>query len=681
MRPYLLAAFAASLLTAEPVVRGDEMVVPDEMRSKERWVQGTLLSLDKPVVSFLYNGINSGELLPGWQRSPISSETLSDGRIQYRLKWTDPATNLEVRVVAVDYGDYPAVEWIAYLKNVGANVTPLIEQVRGFDTRFRFAMGSKDLVLRTTQGDNFSASSYEPLAFKPDRVARSFQPAGGRPTNGAWPYFNIDGGKAGVILALGWPGQWQAQFSQEKDEIFVRGGQETTHLILRPGEEIRTPLAAVLFWKGENWIAGQNLWRHWFLAHNVPRPYGKLPPPETSLCYPDLHTSAAAEMSYLDTYLSHDCKIDYLWIDAGWYEMSHNWFAATGVGTWKPDPVRYPQGIREVSDYVHTKEMKLVLWFEPERVYRGSFLWDNHPEWLLAWSAEDADKKDLRLLNLGDPAATRWLTDYIGKFITDQGVDLYRQDFNVDPLKAWEKNDAPDRQGMTENLYVQGYLAYWDGLLRQHPNMLIDSCASGGRRNDLETLRRAVPLLRSDYQAPNLASNHNDISTDIFDGNQGQTYGLSLWVPFYGTGEYCEDKYSARSHLCPWMGLATHMENPQWATLAGQLADHRAAGDYFYGDYYPLTPYSKSEEVWMAWEFVRPKQGDGMVQAFRRENNPDVGVDLKLQGLMSDAHYEISDLDSGRKIRSSGKDLMAVGLHLEAAAPRTAMILIFKEVP
>jgi len=54
---------------------------------------------------------------------------------------------------------------------------------------------------------------------------------------------------------------------------------------------------------------------------------------------------------------------------------------------------------------------------------------------------------------------------------------------------------------MTENLYVQGYLAYWDGLLQQHPGMLIDSCASGGRRNDLETLRRAVPLLRSDYQA------------------------------------------------------------------------------------------------------------------------------------------------------------------------------------
>ena len=53
--------------------------------------------------------------------------------------------------------------------------------------------------------------------------------------------------------------------------------------------------------------------------------------------------------------------------------------------------------------------------------------------------------------------------------------------------------------------------------------MLIDSCASGGRRNDLETLRRAVPLLRSDY-----------IMEPV--GNQCHTYGIAFWYPYYGTG-------------------------------------------------------------------------------------------------------------------------------------------------
>ena len=51
--------------------------------------------------------------------------------------------------------------------------------------------------------------------------------------------------------------------------------------------------------------------------------------------------------------------------------------------------------------------------------------------------------------------------------IDDEGIDLYRQDYNIDPLPFWRNNDAPDRQGITENKYVVGYLAYWDGLLAE----------------------------------------------------------------------------------------------------------------------------------------------------------------------------------------------------------------------
>ena len=132
------------------------------------------------------------------------------------------------------------------------------------------------------------------------------------------------------------------------------------------------------------------------------------------------------------------------------------------------------------------------MWFEPERVTAGTWLTDNHPEWILGG-------KDGGLLNLGHPDARQWLTDHIDKLLTEQGIDLYRQDFNMDPLEFWRKNDPEDRQGITEIRHVMGYQAYWDELRRRHPDMLIDSCASGGRRNDLETLRRAVPLLRSDY--------------------------------------------------------------------------------------------------------------------------------------------------------------------------------------
>ena len=52
---------------------------------------------------------------------------------------------------------------------------------------------------------------------------------------------------------------------------------------------------------------------------------------------------------------------------------------------------------------------------------------------------------------------------------------------------------------MLENLYVQAYLGFWDYLLMNVPGLWIDSCSSGGRRNDLETMRRSVPLHPTDY--------------------------------------------------------------------------------------------------------------------------------------------------------------------------------------
>src|SRR5580704_2555594 len=113
----LLAAVWTVVLTTNAVVRGDDLVTPGEMTARDRWVEGTLLSQDKPIASFLYGGIPSGELLPGWRKAPLSSQSLSDGRTQHQIEWTDSATGLEVRVAAIEYGDYPVVEWTAYLKN------------------------------------------------------------------------------------------------------------------------------------------------------------------------------------------------------------------------------------------------------------------------------------------------------------------------------------------------------------------------------------------------------------------------------------------------------------------------------------------------------------------------------------------------------------------------------------
>jgi alpha-galactosidase len=626
---------------------------------------GDAPSADLPF-SFTYDGKPSADLLKTW-KVQRESKKLDDARTEHTATYTDPTTGLAVTCRAVEYSDFPSVEWTLHFKNTGTADTPILADIKALDAAFlRSADG--EFTLHGNKGDFCAPDSYEPFAETLGPGAtKQFAPAGGRPTNGQYPYWNIAMADDGLIVVLGWPGQWSAKFERDADKTLrVRAGQELTHFKLHPGEEARSPLVALQYYQGD-WTRGQNIWRRWMIAHNIPRPGGKLPQPFTSICM-GLQQSEAGEIKNIDSYVSNGIKHDYWWMDAGWYPCKGQWW---NTGTWEPDPARFPHGIKAVSDYAHSKGMKLVLWFEPERVAADTWLSKNHPEWILGGAQGG-------LLNLGNPDVWQWLVNHIDKTIVEQGVDLYRQDFNIDPLAYWRGNDAPDRQGITEIKHVTGYLAFWDELRRRHPDMLIDSCASGGRRDDLETLRRAVPLLRSDFQAPSAPGN-----PEMSVGNQGHTYGLSMWVPFYGTGEYYNNGYSYRSHLCPAMGVGYDpSKSPvDWKALKKAMDDWRCVAADFYGDYYPLTKYSRSFGAWMAWQFNRPEAGQGMIQAFRHKENPDESIRLKLQGLDADAVYTLTNLDVPGTTEQTGRQLSEEGLPIVLKDRPSAVLITYEKKP
>jgi len=279
-----------------------------------------------------------------------------------------------------------------------------------------------------------------------------------------------------------------------------------------------------------------------------------------------------------------------------------------------------------------------------------TWLATQHPEWLLKSSPQAAASEN-RLLDLGNPPARQWLENHVDGLIKAQGIDLYRQDYNIGPLDFWRNNDAADRQGITEIKYVIGYLAYWDELRRRNPKMLIDSCASGGHRNDLETMRRAVPLLRSDY---------------IFEpiGQQGHTYGFAFWLPYFGTGTKALDTYTLRSSMCSGVIGAWDLrdKNLDYHLLRKLLGQWREISPEYYGDYYPLTPYSLTTDSWIAWQFNRPEAGRGAVQAYRRADCVYESARFKLNGLESGKTYIVRNLDEAAAQEITGRELMEKGL-------------------
>jgi len=664
-----LALISASLLSAG----GNE----DGWREYVDWEQG-----EEPF-SFTYGGMPSGEILKRCRRSERNSP-LDKVRTQHLISYADAKTGLEIRWEGVEYEGLRTIEWTLFFKNAGSDDTPILQDIQALD--FRLARSSQDeFVLRTTRGDCCSPESFAPVVQElgPGKTVR-FAPSGGRPTNQAFPYFNLRAGSQGVILAVGWPGQWAASFERDAEQsIRVKAGQELTRFTLHPGEEVRTPLIVLQFVEEGDWVDAQNAWRRWMIQYNVPNPGGKgLPLPMFNACsshqFAEMtKANEANQKEFLDSYLAKGLELDYWWMDAGWYvgAEENNW---PWTGTWEVDrrPHRFPNGLGAISDYAHGKGVKIIVWFEPERVAKGTWLAAEHPEWILGG-------REGGLLNLGNKDAWNWLVDHVDQIITDEGIDLYRQDFNMDPLEHWRGNDEEDRGGITENKHIMGYLAYWDELLRRHPGMLIDSCASGGRRNDLETLRRAVPLLRSDY---------------LFEpvGQQGHTYGLSFWMPFYGTaycpsntvgwgwgtGETSYDPYTRRSNMCPANTACFDFRVAVDDDLIQKLyKEWLRVAPNFSGDYYPLTEHSLKKDAWIAWQFHRPKQGMGFVQAFRRDKSEDPQGRFKLRGLVPEATYEIQNVDETEKMERAGQELMGEGLEISIETAPGAATVVIERVP
>lgn len=600
-----------------------------------------------PFFSFVYGGDPSAQFLSSWKLERASMP-LDEIRTQHSLTYTDPETQLMVRCAGIQYADFPVAEWTLYFKNNGAGETPIVSDIRAIDTRFERS-GAEEYVLHRNRGDNCTADSFQPVedplpAGKDLHIANT----GGRPTQTEFPYFNIAAGNEGLIFVVSWAGQWAADFRRDSmNGLTLSAGQETTHFKLLPGEEVRTPMIVLQFWKG-NRLHAQNVWRAWMLAHSMPRPGGQLPPlPELAACSSHqfgemIHANTENQKFFIDKYLERGIALDYWWMDAGWYYNKTGW---PHTGTWEVDQDRFPGGLRPISDHGHAKDVNIIVWFEPERVAADTWLTENHPEWILGG-------KDGGLLNLGNQEAWTWLVDHVDTLITEQGIDLYRQDFNMDPLPFWQANDTEDRQGITEIRHVEGYLAYWDELIRRHPNMLIDSCASGGRRNDLETLRRAVPLLRSDYiMEPT--------------GNQCHGYVLPSWFPFFGTGTSKTNAYEIRSTLCPHFTACWDQRDDKidWAGIKQIMDQWKAVAPNYYGDYYPLTPYTLDNTDWIGWQFHRPEAARGMVQVFRRPDSIYSAAQLPLFGLETESTYVVLDVDApGTKMEYTGEQLMASGL-------------------
>ncbi|WP_176013768.1 glycoside hydrolase family 36 protein [Victivallis sp. Marseille-Q1083] len=612
------------------------------------------------------------------------------GYRRWQLCCTLPDRKLMLRLTRTEYRDYPVAEYLPELLGIGDEASGLVEDFQALafvlplprserwdeypyrEVRVRRNLGSKN-----AQDDFVAADAVLRDRYPVDRLTMDTDE--GRSSAAFLPFFGVDlSPEEGYNFGLGWSGAWRADFHLDT-ALRITAGQRKTCFRVLPGETIRQMSVAVQHRSGLSAAAGRNQWRRFLLEYHSPRDRaGNLLLPPLPLCaWGGMSNRALQEMVRIRE--EHLLPYDTFWVDAGWFGPARevadseydgsDWYRT--VGDWRINPVPHPDGLKPVADTVHAAGMKFLLWVEIERVMPDAPVAQEHPDWLL----HAGDDVGNLLLDLGNPAAWQWAFETVAGLIRSQGVDIYRQDFNFNTIPFWTEADAPDRQGICEAKYIAGLYRLWDALRTEFPDLLIDNCASGGRRLDLETVSRSICLWRSDL----LGRPWFDCS----ECNHTENGYLSGWLPLHAGGVTMNplDDYALLSGVGTggsFSGFgALELAPAEWEWLRSRLELVQRVRRYFLADFYLLTPQPENRRNFYAVQCHDPETDSGVVLAFRRPESPEASLKLSCHAVVPAARYRLERWE-GDESDVGGETLQQ--WHLEFPAPRSVQLYFYRRI-
>ena len=633
---------------------------------------------------FSYDGIAFDAAV--WERRVTRQEetaALTRDVVAYR----SPDRRLELRIYVTRYHDFPVVEWRPELCAAGDAPTAIVSDFHSLGLHIPLMppaghYPNRQVILRRTLGSKNRQDDFAPLPVTlrtrfPENHVR-LETDEGR-SSAAWlPFFGVDlAATEGLNCGIGWSGAWKAEFRLSDKEFSITAGMLHTHFRLLPGETVRQPSIFVQARCGQTVADGQNQLRQFILKHHSPHDrQGRLIP--VPLPISGWGGRPSRELAtLLDDAERVGMPYDTLWIDAGWfgrdrpvanteYCTESDWYST--VGDWRVNQIPHPGGFAPLAAAIHRRGKKFLLWVEIERVMPDTPVAKEHPEWLLRTSG---DNKNL-LLDLGNPQARDWAVQTVERIVREEHIDYYRQDFNFNTLPFWREADAEDRQGISEARFVDGLYRFWDALRERFPDMLIDNCASGGRRIDFETMSRSICLWRADL-----------LGRPWFDDsevNQLQIQSLTQWVPLHAGGVNIRDRddYAVLSGIGPSFSPALDFPlyadeaEGRWRAEMRALAQRLAP--WFLKDFYPLTGSVENRMNICAYQCHDPEADSGFIMVFRRPGSTVSESVLQPEGVDPLADYDIEVFRGGAS-RVRGNELR--NLEVNLPEPRSARLMMY----
>ena len=661
--------------------------------------------------SFLYDG-KPAEL------ADVPCQMIREDDEHYKLVYDFIPGTVRIILDVIEYEYFPVIEYTPYLENIGNEPSGIISDFLALDieaedplTFGRQKLKNNEYFISGRISVRYNlGSKASGVDFLPQRRDLFSRPGVNKlelECQGAWcstdylPFFGVDADMMnGVNIGIGWSGGWK--FSVEKEtgalsmsggkKSRIRGGMKRSHFRLLPGEKLMQPGILLHFRENTSIRNGQNEFRRFMIEHHAPRDSrGELLKPPICFCtWGGFESEHQIKLCRLikENHLPYES----LWMDAGWMgkdapcphfleesEFKSDW--PQRVGSWAINRYAHPDGLRPLSDAIHDAGMRFLVWFETQRIssLSGSPLLTEHPEWLLGdWQAMREGKNTNFLLNLGISEAREYLTELVIGIMEKEGIDDYREDFNMDAWPFWCSSDTPDRVGVTEMKYVEGFHQFWTDIRKHFPDSFIDNCSSGGRRLNYKTASLSFPMCQSDYACYSEYEEECITFENMF---------LDDWLPLHGTlnwGE--EDPYHAAcafgggygSKIWQYHGrepklghnYIMHRKLLKWAKL---LRDARLCGDV-----YPLIDSPELDMTkWNAVHIHIPEKDEGFIQVFRRKQSPytQQAISLDFDTIDLGTEYRVRYF-SGKKTTMKGYEMTCFTVRLPE--PRSFEIIHYK---
>ncbi|MCR5717183.1 MAG: alpha-galactosidase [Lachnospiraceae bacterium] len=435
---------------------------------------------------------------------------------------------------------------------------------------------------------------------------------------------------------------------------------ETFSWPLAPGESFVTP--EVLIGRSEEGLSGlSRIFHHLYNDHLV-RGYWQNRPRPILLNNWEATCMDFTQERILDiAKKGKEAGVELFVLDDGWFGARDD--DRRGLGDWVENPKKLPQGMKGLAEKVNEMGLKFGFWIEPEMVNEDSDLYRAHPDWILSVPGRKSSLGRWQLvLDFSKPEVVEYIYDMLYRVIKDAPISYIKWDMNRSISECFSIGKDPAHQGEVYHRYILGVYDLYERLRTAFPEILFESCSSGGGRFDAGML----------YYAPQAWCSDNTDGEDRCLIQYGTSFGYPISsigahvsaVPNQQTGRAVPIRMRGNVAMFGAFGYEldlNEISDDEFEIVKEQIAfvkEHRMLLQY--GDLYRLrSPFEKAQAAWISVSGDR-KEALLAVHTMRATVNH-LPERLKLAGLDPECLYQLGENSY------YGDELMEVGLPMKDA--------------